>query len=88
MLVKFLLIIFMFSEKNGKKVDLLKPNPLMQEKAKKEEEEKVAEAQRGLHWYPETDFKNSDGGAIAILQVTNLIGRRSCGSGWFDMRHE
>ena len=30
MLVKFLLIIFMFSEKNGKKVDLLK-----QEKAKK-----------------------------------------------------
>ena len=83
MLVKFLLIIFMFSEKNGKKVDLLK-----QEKAKKEDEEKVAEAQRGLHWYPETDFKNSDGGAIAILQVTNLIGRRSCGSGWFDMRHE
>ena len=49
MLVKFLVIIFMFSEKNGKKVDLLKPNPLMQEKAKKEEEEKVAEAQRGLH---------------------------------------
>ena len=44
MLVKFLLIIFMFSEKNGKKVDLLK-----QEKAKKEDEEKVAEAQRGLH---------------------------------------
>ena len=83
MLVKFLLIIFMFSEKNGKKVDLLK-----QEKAKKEDEEKVAEAQRGQHWYPETDFKNSDGGAIAILQVTNLIGRRSCGSGWFDMRHE
>ena len=83
MLVKFLLIIFMFSEKNGKKVDLLK-----QEKAKKEDEEKVAEAQRGLHWYPETDFKNSDGGAIAILQVTNLSGRRSCGSGWFDMRHE
>ena len=83
MLVKFLLIIFMFSEKNGKKVDLLK-----QEKAKKEDEEKVAEAQRGLHWYPETDFKDSDGGAIAILQVTNLIGRRSCGSGWFDMRHE
>ena len=81
MLVKFLLIIFMFSEKNGKKVDLLK-----QEKAKKEHEEKVA--QRGLHWYPETDFKDSDGGAIAILQVTNLIGRRSCGSGWFDMRHE
>ena len=83
MLVKFLLIIFMFSEKNGKKVDLLK-----QEKAKKEDEEKVAEAQRGLHWYPKTDFKDSDGGAIAILQVTNLIGRRSCGSGWFDMRHE
>ena len=83
MLVKFLLIIFMFSEKNGKKVDLLK-----QEKAKKEDEDKVAEAQRGLHWYPETDFKDSDGGAIAILQVTNLIGRRSCGSGWFDMRHE
>ena len=83
MLVKFLLIIFMFSEKNGKKVDLLK-----QEKAKKEDEEKVAEAQRGLHWYPETDFKDSDGGAIAILQVTNLSGRRSCGSGWFDMRHE
>ena len=83
MLVKFLLIIFMFSEKNGKKVDLLK-----QEKAKKEEEEKVAEAQRGLHWYPETDFKDSDGGAIAILQVTNLSGRRSCGLGWFDMRHE
>ena len=83
MLVKFLLIIFMFSEKNGKKVDLLK-----QEKAKKEDEEKVAEAQRGLHWYPETDFKDSDGGAIAILQVTNLIGRRSCGSGWFDMHHE
>ena len=44
MLVKFLIIIFMFSEKNGKKVDLLK-----QEKAKKEDEEKVAEAQRGLH---------------------------------------
>ena len=83
MLVKFLLIIFMFSEKNGKKVDLLK-----QEKAKKEDEEKVAEAQRGLHWYPETDFKDSDGGAIAILQVTNLSGRRSCGLGWFDMRHE
>ena len=83
MLVKFLLIIFMFSEKNGKKVDLLK-----QEKAKKEDEEKVAEAQRGLHWYPKTDFKDSDGGAIAILQVTNLCGRRSCGSGWFDMRHE
>ena len=34
----------MFSEKNGKKVDLLK-----QEKAKKEDEEKVAEAQRGQH---------------------------------------
>ena len=83
MLVKFLLIIFMFSEKNGKKVDLLK-----QEKAKKEDEEKVAEAQRGLHWYPETDFKDSDGGAIAILQVTNLSGRRSCSSGWFDVRHE
>ena len=83
MLVKFLIIIFMFSEKNGKKVDLLK-----QEKAKKEDEEKVAEAQRGLHWYPETDFKDSDGGAIAILQVTNLSGRRSCGLGWFDMRHE
>ena len=76
MLVKFLLIIFMFSEKNvlvmrlqrcllgtgsrrqaktsaqlddGKKVDLLKSNHLMQEKAKKEEEEKVAEAQRRLH---------------------------------------
>ena len=49
MLVKFLLIIFMFSEKNGKKVDLFKPNPLMQEKAKKEEEEKVAEAQHRLH---------------------------------------
>ena len=53
MLVKILLIIFMFSENNGKKVNLLKPNPLMQEKAKKEEEEKVAEVQRGLNWWPE-----------------------------------
>ena len=43
----------MFSEKNWKKVDLLKSNPLMQEKAKKEEEEKVAEAQHRLHWWPE-----------------------------------
>ena len=49
MLVKILLMIFMFSENNGKKVDLLKPNPLMQEKAKKEEEEKMAEVQRGLN---------------------------------------
>ena len=35
------------------KVVLLKPSPLMQEKAKEEEEVKVAETQRRLHWWPE-----------------------------------
>ena len=34
MLVKILLIIFMFSENNGKKVDLLKPNPLNERESK------------------------------------------------------
>ena len=50
MLLKIHVIIFRWK---WMKVVLLKPSPLMQEKAKEEEEVKVAETQRRLHWWPE-----------------------------------